>query len=153
MSKLKLPIYKPKITDVEFNCKHIPRGLTKGVKIKADDVNYSKKNIAHAYIHLNGKIELGLNQDMISEGDEDYLIVKLLIKYTNDSQKIYNESLKGIISTTDWLLASQLDALAWLCRKWFKDYETDEIAYEVGDLFPKKLLNKYIANEGFTRYV
>jgi len=151
MKNWKLITYKPKLTEVRFNIKTIPRKSTKGIIIKSESENYNEKNITHAYIHLNGTIDLGLNQDMISVYSKDYLVVKILVRHKYESDK--SDSLKSITSTTDWLLASQLDALAWLCRKWFNDYGVDDIIYECGEMFPNKLLTKYIANEGFTRYV
>ena len=148
---IKIPIYKPKITSVKFDCQHIPRTLTEGIKLKAESENYNQTKIAHAYIHLNGKIELGLNDKMMSEDDDNNLIVKVLVRHNYDIDKA--DSLKSVISTTDWLLASQLDALAWLCRKWFSEYNIKNIINECGDIFPSRLLTKYIANDGFTRYV
>jgi len=148
---IKLPIYKPKLTSIKFNCKHIPRGFTDGIKVKADSESYAQTKIAHAYIHLNGMIEFGLNDKMISEDDDSHLIIKVLVKHKYDSDKV--DSLRNVVSTTDWLLASQLDAIAWLCRKWFSDYNITNVKNECGDMFPYKLLTKYISNDGFTKYV
>ena len=36
-----LPTYKPKVTEVEFNVNNIPRQITKGIIIKADNVDYN----------------------------------------------------------------------------------------------------------------
>tara|TARA_R110000803_G_scaffold162536_1_gene226128 strand:- start:522 stop:971 length:450 start_codon:yes stop_codon:yes gene_type:complete len=148
---IKLPIYKPKFTSVKFNCKHIPRAFTHGVRIVADSENYNKTKIAHAYIHLNGKIEFGLNDKMMSEEDNNNLVIKVLVRHNYESNKL--DSLRNVVSTTDWLLASQLDAIAWLCRKWFLDYNITNVKNECGDMFPYKLLTKYISNDGFTKYV
>ena len=148
---IKLPIYKPKLTSVKFDCKHIPRVFTDGIKIKADSESYAQTKIAHAYIHLNGMIEFGLNDKMISEDDDSHLIIKVLVKHKYDSDKV--DSLRNVVSTADWLLASQLDAIAWLCRDWCSEYNIENVINECGDMFPYKLLKKYIANEGFTRYV
>jgi len=148
---IKIPIYKPKITSVKCDCKHIPRIITKGIKIKADSENYNQSKIAHAYIHLNGEIEFVLNDEMKSEDDDDNLIIKMLVRHDYEMDK--SDSLRSIVFTTDWLLASQLDALAWLCRKWFSQYNTKKIINECGEIFPMMLLTKYIQNDGFTRYV
>lgn len=143
-----LPTYKPKVTEVEFNVKNIPRQITQGIVIKADNEDYNKKSIAHAYIHLNGEIKLCLDDKMISEND-NYLVIKVLVVNRRDNK---TEGLKQIISGSDYLKAPQLDAIAWLCRKWCVEYYTDNIINEAGIMFPMDLLTKYVRNEGFTKY-
>ena len=128
-----LPTYKPKVTEVEFNINNIPRQITQGIIIKADNEDYNKKSIAHAYVHLNGEIKLCLNDKMISE-DDNYLVIKVLVINRRDNR------------------TEGLNAIAWLCRKWCTEYYTDNIINQAGEMFPMDLLYKYIRNEGFTKY-
>ena len=81
--------------------------------------------------------------------DDNYLVVKVLVINRRDDR---TEALKQIISGSDYLKAAQLDALAWLCRKWCVEYYTDNIINEAGEMFPMDLLSKYVRNEGFTKY-
>ena len=148
MRNWKFSEYNPKLTEVEFNVKNIPREKTSGIIIKVDNEDYDKKNIVHACIHLNGEIKLCLNEDMIA-ADDNYLIVKILVRNRRDHKF---EGLRQIVCATDYLQSPQLDAVAWLCRKWISKYNTDNIIYEAGDMFPKDLFKKYIKNEGFTKY-
>ena len=143
-----LPIYKPKVTEVEFYNVVKPREITEGIIIKSDNEDYNKKNIAHAYVYLNGEIKFCLKDSLISE-NSNFLIVKILV---NNKREHKIEGLKQITSHTDFLRASQLDAVAWLCRKWCIQYYTDNIINEAGEMFPMDLLKKYINNKGFTKY-
>lgn len=141
-------IYKPKIIKEPFYNAYNTREITDGIIIKSDNENYNKKDIAHAYINVNGEIRIFID-DSLTYNDNKYVIIKVLVINKREHR---NEGLNYICSNTDFLRAAQLDAIAWLCREWCTKYYTDNIINQAGDMFPMDLLKKYISNDGFTKY-
>ena len=139
-------IYNPKIVKSPFKYKREPRPNTFGIIIKSCEMNYNPNDYSHAYIHLNGTIEMG--QDIKMVASSVFIIISVMVNPVIIEDEL--KSVKYTVSHCDFLLASQLDALAYLCRLWGSDLK---IINEAGDQFPLELLTKYINNNGFTRFV